>query len=161
MNHFTEDIFPWLFRLRCLWQGESARGKWIHKIQQEKGLRSNDAGKTGRLLEEKRRLNVAFSRAKMKLIIIGSYKTLFVGSLVVCSILQEITCTVEGGLNICPRILASCTNIPIKTKPINAASTQSENLDWILIHFNCEGTLQKKASKIRARKFAIDFLNNS
>lgn len=26
----------WLFRLRCLWQGESARGKWIHKIQQEK-----------------------------------------------------------------------------------------------------------------------------
>ena len=91
--------------------------------------RSNDAGKTGRLLEDKRRLNVAFSRTKMKLIIIGSYKTLFVGSLVVCSILQEITCTVEGGLNICPRILASCTNIPIKTKPINAASTQSENLD--------------------------------
>ena len=91
--------------------------------------RSNDAGKTGRLLEDKRRLNVAFSRTKMKLIIIGSYKTLFVGSLVVCSILQEITCTVECGLNICPRILASCTNIPIKTKPINAASTQSENLD--------------------------------
>jgi DNA replication ATP-dependent helicase Dna2 len=38
--------------------------------------KSNDAGKTGRLLEEKRRLNVAFSRAKMKLIIIGSYNSL-------------------------------------------------------------------------------------
>jgi superfamily I DNA and/or RNA helicase len=54
--------------------------------------RSNDAGKTGRLLEDKRRLNVAFSRAKMKLIIIGSYKTLFAGSSVLCPILQEITC---------------------------------------------------------------------
>ena len=52
--------------------------------------RSNEAGKTGRLLEDKRRLNVAFSRAKKKLIIIASYETLLKGSVVLTSLLQEI-----------------------------------------------------------------------
>jgi len=51
--------------------------------------RSNSAGKTGRLLEDKRRLNVALSRAKMKLIVIGSYDTLLAGSSVLKSLLQE------------------------------------------------------------------------
>lgn len=52
--------------------------------------RSNDGCKTGRLLEDKRRLNVAFSRAKTKLIILGSFKTLSSGSHVLQPILQEI-----------------------------------------------------------------------
>lgn len=52
--------------------------------------RSNEAGRTGRLLEDKRRLNVAFSRAKRKLIIIASYDTLFKGSAVLTPLLQEI-----------------------------------------------------------------------
>jgi DNA replication ATP-dependent helicase Dna2 len=52
--------------------------------------RSNSLNKTGRLLEDTRRLNVALSRAKMKLIVIGSYDTLFEGSLALKSVLQEI-----------------------------------------------------------------------
>jgi len=52
--------------------------------------RSNSSCKTGRLLEDKRRLNVALSRAKMKLIVIGSYDTLLAGSSVLKSLLQEI-----------------------------------------------------------------------
>jgi len=51
--------------------------------------RSNTAGKTGRLLEDKRRLNVALSRAKMKLVIIGSYKTLSSSS-VLSPVLQNV-----------------------------------------------------------------------
>jgi len=43
-------------------------------------VRSNAQGKTGRLLEDYRRLNVAFSRAKHKLIILGSSRTLMRGS---------------------------------------------------------------------------------
>ena len=53
-------------------------------------VRSNNLGKTGRLLEDKRRLNVAFSRAKMKMIIIGSWNTLFSGSSVLTPVLKEI-----------------------------------------------------------------------
>ena len=52
-------------------------------------VRSNDAGKTGRLLEDKRRLNVALSRAKSKLIILGSYKTLSEGSLALRPVFDE------------------------------------------------------------------------
>jgi DNA replication ATP-dependent helicase Dna2 len=52
-------------------------------------VRSNKSGKTGRLLEDRRRLNVAFSRAKMKLLIIGSYRTLLSGSKVLNPILTE------------------------------------------------------------------------
>lgn len=43
-------------------------------------VRSNSEGKAGRLLQDFRRLNVAFSRAKYKMIIIGSYSTLHRGS---------------------------------------------------------------------------------
>jgi len=43
-------------------------------------VRSNAEGKCGRLLEDFRRLNVAVSRAKRKLIIIGSVRTLTKGS---------------------------------------------------------------------------------
>lgn len=43
-------------------------------------VKSNNEGKSGRLLQDFRRLNVAFSRAKKKMIIIGSYSTLRNGS---------------------------------------------------------------------------------
>jgi len=50
-------------------------------------VRSNNQGKAGRLLEDYRRLNVALSRAKHKLIIIGSFYTLSNGSSVLGPIL--------------------------------------------------------------------------
>jgi DNA replication ATP-dependent helicase Dna2 len=43
-------------------------------------VRSNEKGKVGRLLEDFRRLNVAVTRAKCKLIMIGSFSTLYNGS---------------------------------------------------------------------------------
>ena len=43
-------------------------------------VRSNKKGNAGRLLQDARRLNVAFTRAKCKLIVIGSYRTLSNGS---------------------------------------------------------------------------------
>jgi DNA replication ATP-dependent helicase Dna2 len=43
-------------------------------------VRSNKNNKAGRLLQDARRLNVAFTRAKCKLIVIGSYRTLSKGS---------------------------------------------------------------------------------
>ena len=43
-------------------------------------VRSNSRGKAGRLLQDMRRLNVALTRAKRKLVMIGSYSTLSVGS---------------------------------------------------------------------------------
>jgi len=43
-------------------------------------VRSNGKGNVGRLLQDLRRLNVAFTRAKCKLIVIGSYRTLSTGS---------------------------------------------------------------------------------
>ena len=53
-------------------------------------IRSNEMGRTGKLLEDFRRMNVALSRAKRKLIIIGSYHTLTTGSLVLRPVLNEI-----------------------------------------------------------------------
>ncbi len=53
-------------------------------------VRSNVAGKTGRLLEDYRRLNVAVSRAKKKLIIVGSYQTLIKGSTVLEPVLKDL-----------------------------------------------------------------------
>lgn len=43
-------------------------------------VRSNPQHKVGRLLEDVRRLNVAITRAKCKLILVGSFKTLWHGS---------------------------------------------------------------------------------
>lgn len=43
-------------------------------------VRSNPKGKVGRLLEDFRRLNVAVTRAKCKLVMVGSYSTLLAGS---------------------------------------------------------------------------------
>ena len=51
-------------------------------------VRSNPKGKAGRLLEDFRRLNVAVSRAKCKLIMVGSYSTLHRGSEVLRPILD-------------------------------------------------------------------------
>lgn len=53
-------------------------------------VRSNRSGRVGRLLEDYRRLNVALSRAKSKLIILGSYTTLTEGSQVLNPILNVI-----------------------------------------------------------------------
>lgn len=53
-------------------------------------VRSNVACRTGRLLEDYRRMNVALSRAKKKLIIIGSYRTLTEGSTVLEPVLKDI-----------------------------------------------------------------------
>ena len=53
-------------------------------------VRSNILGRTGRLLNDYRRLNVALSRAKKKLIMIGSFQTLSKGSEVLAPILKEI-----------------------------------------------------------------------
>lgn len=52
--------------------------------------RSNAKGKVGRLLEDFRRLNVAVTRAKCKLIMIGSYSTLSKGSSVLCPVLNRL-----------------------------------------------------------------------
>lgn len=43
-------------------------------------VRSNPFGRAGRLLQDMRRLNVALTRAKHKLIIVGSFSTLKAGS---------------------------------------------------------------------------------
>lgn len=43
-------------------------------------VRSNSKGKVGRLLEDYRRLNVAVTRAKCKLVMVGSFSTLIEGS---------------------------------------------------------------------------------
>lgn len=51
-------------------------------------VRSNADGKCGRLLEDIRRVNVAVSRAKRKLILVGSLQTLMKGSNVFRPLLQ-------------------------------------------------------------------------
>lgn len=53
-------------------------------------VRSNNRGKSGRLLEDFRRLNVAVSRAKVKLILVGSFDTLHKGSSVLRPVLEGI-----------------------------------------------------------------------
>ena len=52
-------------------------------------VRSNVEGRSGRLLDDFRRLNVAVSRAKRKLILIGSMQTLTKGSEILRPILQK------------------------------------------------------------------------
>lgn len=53
-------------------------------------VRSNSKCKVGRLLEDLRRINVAITRAKFKLIMIGSFSTLSKGSAVLEPILKHI-----------------------------------------------------------------------
>ena len=53
-------------------------------------VRSNNEGKAGRLLQDFRRLNVAFSRAKRKMIIVGSLSTLQKGSDVMRPVLESL-----------------------------------------------------------------------
>jgi DNA replication ATP-dependent helicase Dna2 len=53
-------------------------------------VRSNTKGKVGRLLEDFRRLNVAVTRAKCKLIMIGSYSTLYNGSDILKPVLKRV-----------------------------------------------------------------------
>ena len=52
-------------------------------------VRSNKAGKAGRLLQDIRRLNVALTRAKKKMLIIGSFSTLINGSEPLNQLLQD------------------------------------------------------------------------
>jgi DNA replication ATP-dependent helicase Dna2 len=54
-------------------------------------VRSNLKGKVGRLLEDFRRLNVAFTRAKCKMIMIGSFSTLHTGS----DVLRPVLCKLD------------------------------------------------------------------
>jgi len=53
-------------------------------------VRSNEKGSVGRLLEDFRRLNVAVTRAKCKLIMIGSWSTLYRGSEVLRPVLDRL-----------------------------------------------------------------------
>lgn len=53
-------------------------------------VRSNNKGKVGRLLEDKRRINVALTRGKHKLILVGSLSTLRQGSVTMKGILDQI-----------------------------------------------------------------------
>ena len=53
-------------------------------------VRSNNEGKAGRLLQDFRRLNVAFSRAKKKMILVGSFSTLHKGSDVMRPVLESL-----------------------------------------------------------------------
>ena len=54
-------------------------------------VRSNEQKKAGRLLNDFRRINVAVSRARRKLIMIGSFSTLHEGSQVLRPLLQHLT----------------------------------------------------------------------
>jgi DNA replication ATP-dependent helicase Dna2 len=54
-------------------------------------VRSNAKGKVGHLLEDFRRMNVAVTRAKYKLIMVGSYSTLYSGSGVLKSVLDRVS----------------------------------------------------------------------
>ena len=53
-------------------------------------VRSNPKHKVGRLLEDFRRLNVAITRAKYKLIMIGSFSTLYNGSHALQPVLERV-----------------------------------------------------------------------
>jgi len=53
-------------------------------------VRSNPHHKVGRLLDDVRRLNVAITRAKSKLIMMGSFSTLFHGSELLRPILTRV-----------------------------------------------------------------------
>ena len=94
-DNITSHIFPLQPQLRILDDNPALReskskGLEICTIDRFQGrdksaiiislVRSNNEGKVGRLLQDFRRLNVAFSRAKKKMIIVGSFTTLHRGS---------------------------------------------------------------------------------
>jgi superfamily I DNA and/or RNA helicase len=73
-------------------------------------VRSNPNGKTGRLLQDIRRLNVAMTRAKFKLIIVGSFSTLKNGSPPLNLMLQDMDKQCRRFL--LPENAVHCYNIP-------------------------------------------------
>ena len=72
-------------------------------------VRSNSGGHTGRLLQDKRRLNVAFTRAKAKLIIVGSYSTLTTGSPLLQPLLNKLND--QGKRQLLPENALECYHI--------------------------------------------------
>ena len=89
-------------------------------------VRSNTEGKSGRLLEDFRRLNVAISRAKRKLIIVGSMKTLTKGSDVLRPLLQSMSR--QGWVESLPRNAIEMYEPTLLSSQTTAATTQSSNL---------------------------------
>jgi superfamily I DNA and/or RNA helicase len=73
-------------------------------------VRSNPGGKAGRLLQDIRRLNVAITRAKSKLFIVGSFSTLTNGSAPLSKILQEMDKSHQRFL--LPENAVHCYDIP-------------------------------------------------
>ena len=73
-------------------------------------VRSNERGKAGRLLQDIRRLNVAMTRAKRKLFMIGSFSTLTSGSRVLKSVLEGID--MRNQRYILPHNAIECYDIP-------------------------------------------------
>ena len=73
-------------------------------------VRSNPEGNTGRLLQDKRRLNVALTRAKAKLIMIGSFSTLKSGSLPLRPLLGRINS--KGQRQLLPENALECYQFP-------------------------------------------------
>lgn len=73
-------------------------------------VRSNAEGNTGRLLQDKRRLNVALTRAKSKLIMIGSFSTLKSGSAPLRPLLGRINS--KGQRQLLPENALECYPFP-------------------------------------------------
>jgi DNA replication ATP-dependent helicase Dna2 len=98
-------ICPFRAQLRLL-EASSSIGTWksagleLSTIDRYQGrdkdviilsfVRSNNKGKVGRLLEDFRRLNVAVTRAKYKLIMVGSFQTLYQGSDALRPVLERV-----------------------------------------------------------------------
>jgi DNA replication ATP-dependent helicase Dna2 len=89
-------------------------------------VRSNTEGKSGRLLEDFRRLNVAISRAKRKLIIVGSMKTLTKGSDVLRPVLQSMSR--QGWVESLPHNAIEMYEPTLLSSQTTATTTQSSNL---------------------------------
>lgn len=73
-------------------------------------VRSNPEGNVGRLLQDKRRLNVALTRAKAKLIVVGSYSTLHQGSAPLRPMLGRMNS--QGKRQLLPENALDCYQIP-------------------------------------------------
>ena len=73
-------------------------------------VRSNKQARTGRLLQDMRRLNVAMTRAKCKFIIVGSFSTLKKGSPRLRPVLGRINN--RGQRFLLPENAAECYHVP-------------------------------------------------